>query len=465
MKIWRIVALLIGMSLFAVALMVPMPGLVLEARLALAIFAIAAWFWVSEPIPIYATSLMVIFMQVLLLSKEGVMRFMAPTYAPPAYDHFMATLSHPIIILFLGGFVLARGAVKYQLDRTLIRVFLKPFGSKPNSVLAGLIVLTSAIGAFMSNTATTAMMMTVILPLVAQMESGDRFRIALALAIPFAANIGGLITPIASPPNAVVLAAIGNYGVEISFTEWIGLMFPLVAVTLTILWYLLCKMYPTQAQFNVEIEKESNPSKKRFSMYFVFGLTVLLWMTEAIHKVPSALVALVPVVLMTASGLIDRDDIRGLSWEVLWLVAGGIALGVSLRDTGLAEWVVTSIPMGGVGAFGILVMIIVVGGLISNFLSNTVTASMLIPIAISLVTGGALQDVPSLEILALTVACASGLGITLPISTPPNAIAIASGLVSPREMMKTGILIGVIQGMLLIVVARYYWPFILGLAD
>lgn len=461
MKFWRIVSILFGVILFGAALWVPLPEVALEARMALAIFVIAAWFWVSEPIPIYATSLMVILMQVLLLSREGFMRFVEPTYDPPGYDHFMATLSHPIIILFLGGFVLARGAVKYQLDRTLIRVFLKPFGTKSSSVLAGLILLTSGIGAFMSNTATTAMMMTVILPLVAQMESSDRFRIALALAIPFAANIGGLITPIASPPNAVVLAAIGNYGIRISFTQWIVLMLPLVAVTLTVLWYLLCKLYPTQTTFNVEIERENNPSRKRYWMYLVFGLTVLLWMTEALHKVPSSLIALIPVVLLTASGLIDRDDIRGLSWEVLWLVAGGIALGVSLNETGLAEWLVMSIPMGGVGAFGILVMIVVVGGLISNFLSNTVTASLLIPIAISMVTGGVFQDVPSLEILALLVACASALGMTLPISTPPNAIAIASGLVSSREMIKVGVMIGIIEGTLVLLVARFYWPWVL----
>jgi sodium-dependent dicarboxylate transporter 2/3/5 len=240
------------------------------------------------------------------------------------------------------------------------------------------------------------------------------------------------------------------------------LTFPLVAATLIVLWYLLYRLYPTKAVFNVQIEQVTNLSAKRYWVYLIFGITALLWMSEAWHGVPSSLIALIPIVVLTATGIIDRDDIRGLSWEVLWLVAGGIALGISLRDTGLAEWIVQQVPLAQFGSFGVVCVVVVVAGMLSNFLSNTVTASLLIPITISMATGGVLADAPSLQVLALTVACASGIGITLPISTPPNAIAIASGLVSAREMMKVGFLMGILQAVFLLVVARFYWPLIFG---
>ncbi len=468
MSWWRWTALFLGVFWFGLPWLLPLSELPFEARVTMGIFLIAAWYWVTEAIPIYATSLMVILLQVFILSKESaILRYVGSSEGiePQSYQNYLAVLANPIIILFLGGFVLARAAVKYQLDRTLMRVFLKPFGGTPAGVLAGLILITSVVGSFVSNTATTAMVMTVIFPLVAQLEPGDRFRIGLALSIPFAANIGGLITPIASPPNAVVLAALEDQGVHVSFSKWMLLMFPLVAVMLIILWYMLLRMYPTKARFNVHFERErTQEERKRYWVYPIFTLTVLLWMSESLHGIPSSLVALIPIVLLTAFSLIDRDDIRGLSWEILWLVAGGIALGVSLRETGLAEWMVLQAPLGGLGVLGLLTVVVVTGGVITNFLSNTVTASLLIPVVISLVTGG-ISGVPGdmslIIVMGLTVVCSSSLGMTLPISTPPNAIAISTGLVNPVSMMRAGLMIGVLEGALLLLMARYYWPWIL----
>jgi sodium-dependent dicarboxylate transporter 2/3/5 len=469
MSKWRLIALLLGIFWFGLPWLLPLSELPFEARTTMGIFLIAAWYWVTEAIPIYATSLMVILLQVFILSEESaILRYVGSSEGiePQSYQGYLAILANPIIILFLGGFVLARAAVKYQLDRTLMRLFLKPFGGSPAGVLAGLILITSVVGSFVSNTATTAMVMTVVFPLVAQMEPGDRFRIGLALSIPFAANIGGLITPIASPPNAVVLAALENQGIHISFSSWVLLMLPLVAIMLVILWYLLLRLYPTKVHFNVQFESDGAPlEKKRYWVYPIFTLTVLLWMSESLHGIPSSLVALIPIVLLTAFGLIDRDDIRGLSWEILWLVAGGIALGVSLRETGLAEWMVLQAPLDGLGMLGLLAVIAITGGVISNFLSNTVTASLLIPVVISLVTGGMPNmeaDTPlMMTVMGLVVVCASSLGMTLPISTPPNAIAISTGLVNPISMMRVGLIVGLIEGALLLLMARFYWPWIL----
>ncbi len=467
MNKWRWISLFIGLVWFSLPLLFPIEGLAFEARVTMAIFLIAAWYWVTEPIPIYVTSLLIVFLQVFLLSDQSLILnrigFTEGVEAP-TYDRILGTLSHPIIILFLGGFVLARAASKYQMDRMIIRVFLKPFGSSPAAVLAGSILVTSALSAFVSNTATTAMMMTVIFPLVAQMKEDDRFRIALALSIPFAANIGGIITPIASPPNAVVLSALEAQGRSISFTDWMILMLPMVVVTLIFFWFLLVKMFPTKARFDVRLEKSDDQKIgwRLYWLYFVSAATVALWFTEALHGIPSALIALIPVIGLTAFGLIDRDDIRGLSWEVLWLVAGGISLGSSMKQTGLAEWVVMQMPLQGVGTIGIFLVIALAGWLLATFMSHTVTASLLIPVVISLFTSGMLDNAPPLEILGLVVVCASSLGMMLPISTPPNAIAAATGLVTTKSMMRAGFLVGLFECGLLLVIARYYWSWILG---
>jgi sodium-dependent dicarboxylate transporter 2/3/5 len=467
MNKWRWISLFIGIGWFSLPFLLPIEGLAFEARVTMAIFLIAAWYWITEPIPIYVTSLMIVFLQVFLLSNQSlILNRIGSTdgIKPPSYESILGTLSHPIIILFLGGFVLARAASKYQMDKMIIRVFLKPFGSSPAAVLAGIILVTSALSAFVSNTATTAMMMTVIFPLVAQMKEDDGFRVALALSIPFAANIGGIITPIASPPNAVVLSALEAQGKSISFTDWMIMMLPIIVVTLFFFWFLLVKMYPTKARFNVQFGKDEAQKMgwRLFWLYFVSALTVILWFTEALHGIPSALIALIPVIGLTAFGLIDRDDIRGLSWEVLWLVAGGISLGSSMKQTGLAEWIVMQMPLQGVGVIGIFIVIALAGWLLATFMSHTVTASLLIPVVISLFTSGMLENAPPLEIMGLTVVCASSLGMMLPISTPPNAIAAATGLVSSKSMMKIGFLVGLMECGLLLVIARYYWPWILG---
>ncbi|MDR9417119.1 MAG: SLC13 family permease, partial [Gracilimonas sp.] len=182
------ISILIGIIGFIIPFFLSIPGLSEAGHVALSIFIIAAVFWMLEPVPIYATSILVILLQVFFLSKQGVLfSEVTAEYAPNSYTDFIGTLANPIIILFLGGFVLADAAVKFDLDKNLTRILLKPFGSKPKFIILGLMVVTGLLSAFMSNTATTAMMMTVILPIIAKTDLDDPLRIGLALSIPFAA--------------------------------------------------------------------------------------------------------------------------------------------------------------------------------------------------------------------------------------------------------------------------------------
>lgn len=456
-------AILIGVIGFIIPFFLSIPGLSEAGHVALSIFIIAAIFWMLEPVPIYATSMLVILLQVFFLSKQGVLFPEATAeYAPNAYTDFIGTLANPIIILFLGGFVLADAAVKYDLDKNLTRILLKPFGSKPKFIILGLMVVTGLLSAFMSNTATTAMMMTVILPIIAKTDLDDPLRIGLALSIPFAANIGGIATPIGTPPNAVVIGALSTQGIDIAFTEWMGLATPLVLMVLGFSWLILLWMFkPKTNSIPMDLKGSFQKNKSAILVYLVFAATVVLWITESLHGVGSSIIALIPVAVLSLTGILDKDGIRQLPWEVLWLVAGGISLGISMESTGLAEWIITSIEWSALSTFVMIIAFSLVAIVMSNFLSNTVSATLLIPLAVSLATSGVAGEGFSLILISLVIGVSASMAMMLPISTPPNAIAMSTGTLETKHMTRAGFVIGLFGLLMVTLYALFYWPLIL----
>ena len=461
----QLTGLILGSIGFVMPMVVTFPGLSFAGHLALSIFLVAAVFWLFEPVPIYATSMLVIFLEALLLSKQGVIfgagSSLAGTFEAPSYAVYFATLSSPIIILFLGGFMLANAAVKYNLDTNLTRYLLKPFGTKPGCILLGLMLITAVLSAFMSNTATTAMMMTVIIPIAAKVGRGDPFKTGLALCIPIGANIGGIATPIGTPPNAVVIASLSQQGTNIAFSEWMSLALPLVVIMLVFAYVLLMTMFKPKAEsIPLNLKGRFETSSKAWVLYGTFALTVLLWVSESFHGVKSSLVAFIPIAVFTLSGVLGKEDIRRLPWEVLWLVGGGISLGVVLNNTGLAEWLVAQISWDSLGTSMLLLVFAIVAVVMSNFLSNTVTATLLIPLAISMASSGVAGEGYSMFITSLVIGIAASLAMALPISTPPNAIAISSGLVETKHMARTGFVIGILGIAVVMLSALLFWPFL-----
>jgi len=305
------------------------------------------------------------------------------------------------------------------------------------------------------------MMMTVIIPIVAQMGPGDRFKTALALSIPIAANIGGIATPIGTPPNAIVIAALQKEGIMVSFTEWMALTLPLVLIILAIAWFMLIKLFPAQiSAFKTGSDVTFDRSSKAVVFYAIFMTTVLLWVTESLHGISSNIVALLPVAGLALTEVLEVKDIRKLPWEVLWLVAGGLALGLYMDHTGLATYLVSTIDWASLGGFAVIAMFAAVAVLMSNFLSNTVTATLLMPLAVTI---GIMQGSGPMDIveLALVVGVGTSMAMALPISTPPNAIAMSTGMVKTPDMAKTGVIIGVVGITLMLAYAILYWPLLL----
>ncbi|MFY0686959.1 MAG: DASS family sodium-coupled anion symporter [Cyclobacteriaceae bacterium] len=418
-----------------------------EAALMSGIFVIAGLLWVSEALPLFATAFLVISLEIILLSNPGGWDGLGfEAGESPNYNTFLNPMANPVIFLFLGGFILAQASVKEGIDKALASNILKIFGSKPAIVLFGLMAITAVFSMWMSNTATTAMMIALTAPLLHQIPQGDPFKKALVIAIPFAANVGGLGTPIASPPNAVAVGFLKNMGIEISFLKWILIAMPLMVIMLFVVWGLVWLFYkPKEANLSLRPENHKIDGRGFFVMV-VFIITILLWLSDAWHGLPTAVTALFPVVAFTSTGLIRRSDINSLEWHILILIAGGIALGTGMKQTGLDEIVVGIIPANLDLIYPILIVTTIV---LSTFMSNTAASNLLIPLGISFATALAPGDEKLSIEIGLGVALAASMAMALPISTPPNAIAYAKGVLSTKDFTVVGGIVGVIAAIMI----------------
>ncbi len=356
-----------------------------------------------------------------------------------------ATFADPIIILFLGGFFLADAATKFRLDINLARVLLKPFGTNPKYVLLGLMSVTALFSMFMSNTATAAMMLALLTPVLALFKPEDRGRAAFALCIPIGANVGGIGTPIGTPPNAIALKFMQENGWNVTFGDWMMFGVPFVIIMLLIGWFILLKMFPID-QKALDLAKEMKgkfmTTPKAWVVYITFIVTILLWVIpKKYHGLDANSVAIVPIAVFSVTGVITKKDLKAMSWDVLWLVAGGFALGVALGETKLASDLINSIPFAKWDSMALIVGSSLICLFMATFMSHTATAALLMPIMASVAAGmvaGGAMDAPGAIGLLVTIAFASSLGMALPISTPPNAMAYATGHVEQKGMAISG---------------------------
>ena len=426
-------------------------GLTIIQKRTLAIFIYAILMWLFEAVPAWTTSVMVVVLLLFTTSNSSLVFF--ENAAPEAlgtqtsYKSLLHCFADPIIMLFIGGFVLAIAASKTGLDLFLARVMLKPFGKNPKWVLLGFLMVTGVFSMFLSNTATAAMMLTFLGPVLKALPADGKGKTALALAIPIAANVGGMGTPIGTPPNAIALKYMSEIGIEIGFGQWMLFMIPFTLLLLFLAWVMLLKLFPFKAkEINLNIEGELKKDWRSVVVYITFICTVLLWVLDKATGVNANVVAMLPVGVCAIIGVLTKRDLEEISWSVLWMVAGGFALGVGLQETGLAQTLIDVIPF---GSWPALIMVIGSGLIcyaMANFISHTATASLLVPIlaVVGASVAGNLAPLGGVSTLLVGVAIGSSLGMVLPISTPPNAIAASTGMIEQKEMVKTGLIMGVL---------------------
>ena len=419
----------------------------------IAIFVWAACMWIVEAVPAWTTSLLIIVIMLLTISDSGIQPLVSGYDKSElmSYKTIMYTFANPTVMLFMGGFILALVASKSGIDVSMARAMLKPFGSKPSIVLFGFMLVTAIFSMFVSNTATAAMMLTFLAPVLRQLPPTEKGTAALALAIPIGANIGGLATPIGTPPNGIALQYINdvdglNLGVD--FGEWMMIMTPLMLLILVVSWFLLRWFFPfTAKKVNLTIIGGAKKGWRTNVIYGTLAVTILLWMFEKVTGINAYVVALIPIGVFSITRIIKSSDLKDIDWACLWMVAGGFALGEGMNKTGLAETLVNTIPFDSLPVLAVMIGGGLICWLLSQFISNSAATALMIPIMVAVGKGmqGSLGAFGGIGTLLIGVAMAASFAMALPISTPPNAIAYSTGLIKTSQMFKLGIIVGVIS--------------------
>jgi sodium-dependent dicarboxylate transporter 2/3/5 len=307
---------------------------------------------------------------------------------------------------------------------------------------------------WMSNTAATALMLAVPLPILRKLNADDKFKKALVLCVPFGASIGGIGTPVGTPPNAIALSQLKNIGIELSFGKWMLASLPVMVLSLAFTIFILYKLFPPNAKILPEIDLTIEKlTKKQMVTIGVVLLTVILWLTEPIHGLSSSQVALLPVIFVFGSGMLKRDHFQQLGWNVLVLIAGGTVLGFAINKTGLDVWMIGKIGLQSVSPILALLIAVFFTGLLSNFMSHTSTAAIVIPIILGLSTGNH-------SLGAISVALAASSAMMLPVSTPPNAIAYESGMIKIKDMLKAGTIVFLFMVFTIILHILFVWKYL-----
>ncbi len=465
----------------------PFEGLKPEAQRLAAIMAAVIVLWLCESLPMTATALLGAAAAVIFQVAD------AKTVFAPFAD--------PLIFLFIGSFILARGIFVHDLDKRVAFsvLSLKVIGARPSRILFAFGAVTAFISGWISNTATTAMMFAIGLSIISFLFAQEKktgvkinrnYATALMLITSFSASIGGLATPIGTPPNVIGLGFIRNLlQVDISFFKWMMIGFPVVVILFLFLWFYFNKLAPAGVKvisgstemLEAEKAKLGPWTRGQRSVVIAFGVTVVLWIVPGIvaiflgeqdptykmlsSRIPEAVAALVGAMLLfvlpgnvKGERTISWGDAVKIDWGVVFLYGGGFALGVLSFQTGLAEAVGLGLtgllPVS--GGFGLLVASVFVAILVSETTSNTASANMVVPVVIAIAQAqGADPFIP-----ALGATFAASLGFMLPVSTPCNAIVYGSGYIPLMKMVRYGILLDIAGAIVIITLVWFLAPFI-----
>lgn len=410
--------------------------------------------WATEAIPPFAVGIMIIgFLVYTMGNMEGA------TISPKEISD---TWSDSVIWIFLGGFFLSEGMRKTNLDLSLFKKTISLFGANPNMLILGIIIVTSVLSLIISNTATAAMILASVMPLIDREGKDSNMSKAILISIPVAATFAGMMSMVSTPPNLIVVNVLKSKGFEVSFTQWFVLGFVPALILLIGFWFAVVKKYTSKVTeldvsfVNETIHLTKSLRLQRMIVVVVLTVTVMLWMFGNRLNIPTAGAAMIPIMFLPMLGIISAEDVRKLPWDTLMLVAGGLALGMAIKEL-LAPYY--SQFLEGI-EFNVVVVIIIfaiVTVLFSNIMSSTATATIVINIAAIVL--------PPEQILpvGLVIGLCSSCGLFLPVSTPPNAIVFGTGMLKQKDF-RLGGMFGAVVGTIVIIVwvliLQYLTPFL-----
>ncbi|KUM51536.1 SLC13 family permease [Rheinheimera sp. EpRS3] len=470
------ITLLLGPLLFLLTLVSEpvFSGMSVNAWLITGLTCWMALWWITEPVPIPVTAMLPIVI-VPLISLDTIGNVTAP-YA------------HPLIFLFLGGFMLSIAMERWNLHKRIALLTMLLVGTKPSQQIAGIMLVTAFLSMWMSNTATAVMMLPIGLSVIAmQQEQGmnnDNFAKAVLLSIAYAASIGGIATLIGTPPNALLAAYLErSYQLQLSFSDWMLFGVPLAVSLLLVCWLWLTQFHfrldnlpsvDSRALYRQKLSALGTMHNAEKLVLMVFSLAAFFWVFRGplsnisgiklddtlIAIFAASLLFILPVSLKTGQRILNWEDCQKLPWGVLLLFGGGLTLATQIDNSGLSAYIATQI--GQLGSINLVLLIVLVTTVIiflTEITSNTATAAaflpLLGPVAVSLDTSAAMLVIPA----AVAASCA----FMMPVATPPNAIVFASGKLKIIDMVKAGLVLNlaaiVLITLAVLFLARYIFDF------
>lgn len=475
MDLSKRIGLFIGPLLFFIILSLPFE---MVSENGDRVIAVAVWmvtWWITEAVSISVTALLPLLLFPILKIME--------------IGDVGANYGSPIIFLFFGGFVLALALEKVNLHKRIALNIIRITGTTPNKVVLGFMIATASLSMWISNTATTVVMLPIAMSVIGLLVNDadgftkdDRnFALSVMLGIAFSANAGGVATVIGTPPNSVMIGLLENeYNIEISFLKWMVIGVPFSALMIWISYLVLVKwMYPNKnLKFSAsrdvidqELEKLGPMSGKEKQVLTIFGVTVFFWIFRTVIngifpvlKLNDTMISIAAAIAMFAipfnlkkgDFIIEWKDTSKLAWGILILFGGGLALAKGMSVSGIVDMVSGAIGESDISIFFTAVLLITLMLFMTELMSNVALIAVLAPVVAGIAIG---LDLPVLYLL-IPVTIASSCAFMLPMATPPNAIVFASGYVKVSEMARVGVILNIIAISILVVMFQFVLPMV-----
>jgi sodium-dependent dicarboxylate transporter 2/3/5 len=464
----RIVGLFVGPILFGLVIFSPIEGLDILPKFVLGIALWMASWWITEALPLYGTSLIPL--------------ALFPILGIDNLENVFLSYVDKIVLLFFGGFLLAKAIELSNLHKRFALNILKTFGTKPKHLVGAFIIVTASLSAWLTNTATTLLILPIAIAVIAHVQDPNeksRFGTCLMLCVAYSASLGGLATLIGTPPNALFASMSESLAeIEVSFVQWMIIGVPVSAISLLALWFYMVNFaklgnQPIAGTREVIVEELSKLGKMMRDekiVMIIFALTAIAWISRGllwkeyfpfIEDYTIVLIAAIALLAIPSTSkqrrLLNLKSAKKIPWGVLVLIGGGLALAGGFTASGLDMWIADQLSFVGGMSFVLIILVVVAVTIFSGeLMSNTAGAALLMPVMASLATT---IDVNPILLIA-PVAIATSYGFIMPIGTPPNAIVIGSGHVTTKNMAKFGLPFNLISISLLTVLMTTLLPLI-----
>lgn len=430
------------------------PTLQPGAAVMLGIIVLVSIYWATEAVSIVAGALLAIALCAVVLGLPASRGAAWPGPGVEGWEQLIAPAGSGIMVLLFGSLVLGDAFQRTGLAARLGAAILGSSMASSARLIGVVLLVTAFLSMWLSNTATGAIMVAVARPLWSNSGVPSPLRAGVVLAIAVGANLGGIASPVGTPPNAIVFTLLRERHAGFSFLDWMMIGVPLSVALLAGGWAIIMLLTGAArhtARVVLTNDHSPCPAWARRTVGAVFALTALLWITESWTGVPIALGAMLPIVALTLAGVTGPRHLATLEWDVLLMILGGLVLGSGMAATGLADWLIAVTNLGSLPPMPLVILLTILAAVLSAFMSNTAVANLIAPLGLGLAAAagaaaGGDEGASRLPIeVGMGIALGANASMPFPVSTPANAMAHRTGALPSHQLMMTGMLLAALS--------------------